>query len=312
MSSSDRAPARGQAGFTLAELIVSLVISGLLATVIFQLVQGQSRFSAMQGARAEVQQNSRGALELITSEIRSLPAGSIESAGENGIGFLLPRAWGLVCTTPPNSGRVGVVFPPGTFPTEFPTDLTTDTGWGLAMPGAAGGYVAARVTASTVSGGACPDSLGVPTGNGAVMRQFTYSALPSAVAAPTGTPVYVYQRVEYDVALSSSGGPKGYWVRRRSGAGNPEPMAGPLLTTGTGGSTGLRFTYLCPGRALTASELAASANRRRVARIKVAVAMQSRSLTRNTFSANTDQQQQSDSMTVSLRNNTGGLACPIL
>jgi prepilin-type N-terminal cleavage/methylation domain-containing protein len=312
MSSSDRTPARGQGGFTLIELIVALVISGVLATVIFQLVQGQSRFSAIQGARAEVQQNSRGALELITSEIRSLPAGSIESASAGGIRFLLPRAWGLICTSAPASGTVGVVFPPGTFPAEFPTNLTQDTGWGLAIPGAASGYVAARVTASTGANGACADSLGVPAGNGAVMRQFTYNALPAAVNAPSGTAVFVYQRVEYDVDLSSTGGPRGYWVRRKSGAGNFEPLAGPLLTTGSGGSTGLRFTYLCPGRELTASELATSANRALVARVRVAVAMQSRSLTQNTFTAGTDQQKQSDSMTVSLRNSTGGLTCPTL
>lgn len=311
MSSAEQPSRRGDGGFTLIELIVALVISGLLATVIFQLVVGQGRFTAIQGARAEVQQNSRGALELITSELRSLPSGSIDSASASSVSFRLPRAWGLLCNTlPAGGGTVGVVFPPGTFPGEFPTSFAQPTGWGLAIPDTAAGTVAVvSLTSTTAGSGTCPAVLGVPAGSNVVMRQFTFTALPAGVAAVPGDPVYVFQRVRYDVALSSSGGPAGYWIRRRAGVGNPEPLAGPLLALDQS-TQGLHFTYMCDDRTLTQAQYEDPASLPSIDRVRVRVAMQSRSLTRNTFDADSDQQQQTDSMTVSLRNSRGVAPCP--
>jgi prepilin-type N-terminal cleavage/methylation domain-containing protein len=64
-----------RAGFSLIELLVALMISGLLATVMFQLMSGQGRFVEIQSAREEVQQNSRAALDLIGNDLRTLPGG---------------------------------------------------------------------------------------------------------------------------------------------------------------------------------------------------------------------------------------------
>jgi len=317
MSSADLAFRRGRGGFTLVELLVALVVSGILATVIFQLLQGQGKFVSIQSARAEVQQNSRGALELITSEIRSLPPGAIDSAAPDRIRYRLPRAWGIVCNlvggvTGSASGTVGVVFPPGTFPPEFPTSFGQATGWGLAVPRAGGGYVTAPLTGASTAMGACAAALGASVTSGADVRQFSHNVLPAAVEAPPGTLVFVFQQVEYEVAHANS--PRGYWIRRRSGAGNFEPLAGPLLSDGNS-TTGLRFTYLCRtaaggARQLTASELQAPASYRSVDRVRVRVQMQSRSLNRTAFDERTGQQQETDSLTVSLRNTWGIQPCP--
>ena len=62
---------RRSGGFTLVELLVALVISGVLMATVFQILTGQSRAVAVQGAREESQQNVRGALEIVASELRT-------------------------------------------------------------------------------------------------------------------------------------------------------------------------------------------------------------------------------------------------
>jgi hypothetical protein len=119
--------------------------------------------------------------------------------------------------------------------------------------------------------------------------------------------VFVYQLVRYDAAQGTA---DQHWIRRRSGTGTPEPLAGPLLRNADGSLNGnaLKFTYFCNTTPLTAAQLAVGANLRTINRIRVAVAMQSRNkVTQDTRS----RQQETDSMTVHLRNNpTPALACP--
>src|SRR5215213_8679610 len=108
MSSSS--PARGRAGFTLIEVLVALVLAVMLGGVIFQVVQGESRFAMVQSAREEVQQNSRGALEIVASELRAAQPAGLVSAYVNSITFLLPRVWGISCGDG-DGANLSVVFP---------------------------------------------------------------------------------------------------------------------------------------------------------------------------------------------------------
>ena len=111
MCTSDRSR-RAAAGFTIVELLVGLVLASIFATILFQLVRGQSRFVAIQSAREEVQQNVRGALDIIASELRAVPAGGLMQGDASTIRFLVPRAIGVHCGGgTPNA--MTVLFPGG-------------------------------------------------------------------------------------------------------------------------------------------------------------------------------------------------------
>ncbi|HEX2091970.1 MAG TPA: prepilin-type N-terminal cleavage/methylation domain-containing protein [Longimicrobiaceae bacterium] len=309
---------RGSAGFTLVEVMVAMMITGILATVIFQLVQGQGRFVAMQSGREEVQDNARGALELIASELRSLPAEGILSADSNSIRFRLPRAWGVLCDAPAAlGGFVGVAFPDSTFPVEFPSPFAAgDSAWMLGIPTVAGGtggpYVQARITGVAADNGSCAANLGLAPTSPATRQRFNLAAPSGATVAGPGEAVFLFQTVAYDVGTSSGSNPPGVWLRRRQGFSSPDPLAGPLQAAdgATTSPQGLRFTYFCGGQALTPSQILVPANLATVDRIRIKVAVQSRNRTRSGTGTGS-RETQTDSVTVHLRNNPGGAACPM-
>ncbi len=308
MSSARTDRRRRSAGFTVVEVLVAIVLTGILATIMFQLMQGQGRFAGLQNARQEVQQNARGALDLITSELRTIPGGAIASASATELEFRLPRAWGVLCDALPN-GTVGVVFPRGLAPADLPSgNLTTEqrAAWGLAVSTGSGAYSTATITSTSTAAGNCAASLGI-SADSVDIRQLTITGFPLLATATPQTRVFVYQLVRYDAAEGTA---DQHWIRRRSGTGTPEPLAGPLLRNADGTLNGnaLKFTYLCNNTPLTALQLAVGLNLRSINRVRVVVAMQSRNkVTQDSRS----RQQEVDSMTVHLRNNpTPALACP--
>jgi len=244
-----------EAGFTLIELLVSLLISGILASVVFQLLEGNSDFVARQSAREEVQQNARASLELIAGDLRSVPASALLETEPNSIRFYLPRGWGILCNTLDTASTTAyVIFPAGTFPEEFQYGARH---WGVAVEQttaaamSAGVYSFAPQVAQSAAGSQC-DALQPNLTAEHVVRGFSVAATgllanggllgaPTATIGP-GTQVMVWEEIGYDVDFSET--PSGNWVRRMAGyngAGLPnmQPMAGPVPAV-----TSLRFTYL--------------------------------------------------------------------
>ncbi|HEY0014786.1 MAG TPA: prepilin-type N-terminal cleavage/methylation domain-containing protein [Longimicrobium sp.] len=227
-----------RAGFTLAELMVALVISGLLMTVVFQMLSGQSRMVAVQSGKEEAQQNVRGALEVISSELRGAMPGALLNAQDRSLTFMQPRAWGVVCGVAgstvtalfPITGGVdswNVAEASGVLINQAATPA--DPAVWLPNPLAPAGRAQiqqVQVLAGGPNVGACA----------AMQAQGNVQAVQIATSQPLtgaqGATVVTYTLTQYDFA--QVGGR--WWLRRNSGVSggtfNQQPLAGPLEANG--------------------------------------------------------------------------------
>lgn len=276
-----RACARRDGGFTLAEILVTIVIVSIFATILFQLVRGQGNFVAIQGGRSEAQQNTRGALEIIAADLRAASPQSLVDARDNQITLNVPRAWGIVCGTP-SATDIVAVFPliPGSMATSVHanTGLTVDTHASADTSTFAAGGTITSVSPVALATSGC-------TAQGDVQAyQFTGSGFPQTFV---NEPIFLHDRVTYDVATGTDGM---LWIRRTYGSG-PQPLAGPLPE-----ATDLRFTYFDMTPIQIAAPVTATLGLQAVGRIRVDVSARSR------HKVNGQYQMERDSITVSLRN----------
>lgn len=278
-------PASDRSGFTLIELLVALVVSGLLVGVVFQLMQGQAAFVGMQSSREEVQQNARAAIELVGSELRSVPDSvGIVAASADSISIRVPRVWGVVCAVPSATTR-SIRVPSISDLSLEPTDSTRFAAW---VSDAASPWTTPVIaTAVAPSAGDCAASAGSD------VYRVTLSAIPqnpAGVVATLGARAYLYDPVTYRVGESADLG--GLWVERRSGGNGNQPLAGPILDDEDG--PGLRFRYFAGDLELAAPVSAADLPD--VSRIQVQV----RTVSRNGSAEN--RQIEQDSVLIALRN----------
>ena len=304
MSSANR-----RAGFTLIELLVAVVLTGILATILFQMIRGQTAFTQMQSAREEVDQNTRGALELISSELRAVPSAGIVSAGADRITFRLPRVWGVLCA-PAEPGSAIAIFPPGVMPAEFDAlDASTNASWGIAIQrlGTENEYQTYTINGKFENNATCNDNLSQPFVGVATPPEgqgVTYGAALPPVSGIGGR-VFLYETVTYDVAASSDAAIPGVWLRRSYGARTPQqqPLAGPLDTRDPDVKP-LAFRYLCNGTELSPAALATPVGRLAVTSVEVQIGMISRESTRSV------QQMERDTQLIHLRNSGNATTCP--
>lgn len=286
------------AGFTLAELLVSLVIAGFLAGVILQLVTGQARFTDIQYARQEVQDNARGTLELLGSELRTVPLpGGLLVAGEDTIRFHSPMAWGVYCGE--SGGSRYVVFDKGVWVNAAGAGIPPRTGLVLQRSeGSVDGTVppvfdsdgdAARsdtLAPTAVAVSPCKGLMDDATKT--VVVRFT--DVEEGVPGSPGLAAYVWRPVAYGAGSQNAAGER-WMTRELSGSGRPEPLAGPIDS--------LTFRYLnAAGVAFTTP--VDVTKRDSIRNVRVIVKMKARKGT-GASSGNRKVSTQ-DSITVSLRN----------
>ena len=226
-------------GFTLVEMMVYIVLSGILMGSVYQLLVAQGRAYGKQRELMDVHSSIRSAAALLAWEIRQTSAadGDIYAIGANSITLRSMQGSGTVCKRHPLLPKLGI---------RGAGDEITATADDSALVFFVGGSGGAddswnilRITAvaPTMAG------VGVCAWGGAppVFPDFVVTVAPTIPADTAGLSVgsqfRAFRRVEYGIYLDAGR----WWLGRKvGGAVTYEKLTGPLLPQGAGG---LVFTY---------------------------------------------------------------------
>jgi prepilin-type N-terminal cleavage/methylation domain-containing protein len=221
---------KGRAGFTLVELMVTMVLTAVIGAAITGVFVTQARFFDAQEKVAFARGVSRGGMNMILSELRMLEtAGGLAEATNRRIMLRAPYAMGIVCGNQlvltisrlpvdsvalRNAGFAGYAYraPDGTFMYVETAKPVPDQGLSVCLN-----------NSITVMSGATVNQQG---------RVEQFSSVP-APAPAVGAPIFLYQEVVYEFKASASvPGQIGLW-RRVESADLPadEELVAPFDTT---------------------------------------------------------------------------------
>lgn len=238
---------RNRRGFTLVEILVSLVIMLIVSGAIYKMLNSSQRLSRAQAERVSLQSNVRSGALVVPTELRELSTyvGGTASqndvlaiTGTNDIRYRAMRGIGFVCQTP-TATEIRLA---GSTYSGYRNPAATRDGIyvfidGDESAGVADSWLPLSVTA-VATGNVCGGAAGI-----------TLTVSPSTAgltALPVRTPVRIYE--EMQLQLYVSGGKS--WLGAKSvNTGEAfQPVLGPLSD-----ANGLAFEYLDAAGAATAT-----------------------------------------------------------
>lgn len=223
-------------GFTIIELLISMMIVAVIGASLTRLIVAQSRFYDRQNLQKSARDVSRAALNIMQSDLRMVEeTQGVRAAGATSVELRVPVAVGYACnqTTihllPVDSALMAEALPQieGIALREMATDAYDSwTGSSTLTPTTTANCTAANV--GTLPGG----------------QTYTTASL-SSWDFP-GQPAMVYRKITYRIAASTMvPGSLGLW--RRIGNGTDEELVAPL--TSASGFTYYRLNSSVPGAA---------------------------------------------------------------
>ncbi len=208
------------AGYTLAEILVVMVLLGVIGGTLTRLQISQSRFVSQQDAAREARAASRSGLNALGSRLRMVEvSGGMVSAAPRDLTMRVPYAFGMIC------GNIGAVTTVSLLPIDSVTvAAATLSGWAWRNGGGSYTYQEFGVTMNPDAGAACAAE-SISTLNGGQTL-----ALTPQVIVPAGTPIFLFQRERYQFTSSAVlPGRTGLWLT--VGSATPEELAAPFDST---------------------------------------------------------------------------------
>ena len=222
---------RGRSGFTLAELLVGMVIFGVVGLALTKLFVSQSRFFDGQTQMRHARFVTRTAISAALSDLRMVEAtGGVVSATPTQITLRVPYAIGIVCANTATQTTLSL----------WPVDSTVYAiaGFGgYAWRDSVGNetYVETGTSLVTDNASVCAAANVTVLAGGRVVA--VRPPLPAALPAVTavGTPVFLIQRLTYEFKASTTlPGRTALW-RTEGGTGQTDELVAPFDSTASFG-----------------------------------------------------------------------------
>jgi prepilin-type N-terminal cleavage/methylation domain-containing protein len=217
-------------GFTLVELLISLIVTAIIGGALIRMVLSQARFMDQQEAWRSARSVSRGGINRLLSDLRAVEAtGGLQAAAAGGQDFTVnvPYAFGIMCSN--TAGNTSIV-------SLLPVDATmfAAPGFsGFAYRNAAGVYTyqATAVSLTTGTPAAACTAAGIttlPSINGSPAGQRVTLVGTVAPVPPVGSIFFLFRRVRYEFKASTAiPGRTGLWRTMVTG-GATEELAAPF------------------------------------------------------------------------------------
>jgi prepilin-type N-terminal cleavage/methylation domain-containing protein len=225
-------------GFTLAEVMVSLALTLVVAGTLYSLLVSTQRITRAQAARVDLQANVRAGSLIVLSELRELSAvaggtgeqNDILVAGSSALVYRAMRGLGFICGTP---SATAVRIARTTFTGQRDPQAGRDDALifvdDSAAAGAEDSWLGTRIV-SVATAAPCPGALGPGI-------TLTVPASASVVGLEAGTPVRITEVME--LRLYESEGKSWLGARSVSSGEAIQPLVGPLIK-----GSGFRLEYL--------------------------------------------------------------------
>ena len=206
-------------GVSLVELLVAMTLLGIIGTSILRTFTSQARLADLHAKRLDARTVSRAPINLFMSEARMVETGAgVVAASASSVTLRIPVVMGLVC------GTTGAATVLSLMPVDSAV-LASAAISGHAYRQATGVYAYTEGPTSVSSGGVATctaESITTVAGGRTVL------VTPQMPAATAGMVAFLYQRVRYDFATSTTfPGRAGLW-RTLEASGATEELAAPF------------------------------------------------------------------------------------